>query len=301
MSSAHANQTSVKTTITSWLSILSHLPAAMFAALPPHINDHNIIHCPVISNPNSHHILLDSLRYLAAPSLSISNCHTINHNEKTQSELVPSAGKLCWLIFPGGEHKHVQQFLGPVQKVAQYQATRVVVLIEHIHSPAILSLAIPYGYFKDIQTLQRQLSAQHLGAKLVGQQPDSGSYLPGKPKHLQFKCHITCSHLRWQVSLWILWPTCVKLTIDHSHSMTLCRSSTYNSSQWNTFTWWHHLILSKEPSSIPPEIKMFPATTRTGQNILESTRSIREYPGTTSKSQHFLWKQETPLEHTRTF
>ena len=59
---------------------------------------------------------------------------------------VPGPGGLCWLIFPDSD----QRFFGKVQGVAEYQETRLILLVAHVASPATVSLAVPYEWYDGV-------------------------------------------------------------------------------------------------------------------------------------------------------
>ena len=83
-------------------------------------------------------------------------------------------------------------FSGRILRVAEYQMNHIIVLIQHIWSPAILSLAIPYEYFAgDEETLWRWLVGRVMRKVTWLCQHDSTDYLSGKlPRDFAYLVHL---------------------------------------------------------------------------------------------------------------
>lgn len=134
------------------------------------IND--VICCPVTIQRNSHHL------HFHVPRLRVPETHPFS--------AVPPCGTVCWLILPDKlEHGQTfirgARFLGRILRVAEYQETRVIMLIQHIQSPAILSLAVPYEYFEgDTSSWWGQVIWSIVSRVRLLRGPDHEDYLPGK-------------------------------------------------------------------------------------------------------------------------
>ena len=83
----------------------------------------DVICCPVTIQHNSHHL------HFHVPRLHVPETHPFS--------AVPPCGTVCWLILPDKlEHGRTfirgAQFLGCILRVAEYQETHVIMLIQHI-------------------------------------------------------------------------------------------------------------------------------------------------------------------------
>ena len=137
-----------------------------------HLSIEDVICCPIIIRQNSHHLHFHVSRIRA------SELHPFN--------AIPPPNTSCWLILPdklefGRIVTRGARFLGRVLRVAEYQETRVIVLVQHIQSPAILSLAVPYEYFGgDTSSWWGQVVWGVMSRVKLLRRPDCEDYLPGK-------------------------------------------------------------------------------------------------------------------------
>ncbi|TBU23863.1 hypothetical protein BD311DRAFT_673005, partial [Dichomitus squalens] len=123
------------------------------------LNLDDIIRCPVIVRKDSHHL------HFHTPRICVPEMHPFGP--------IPPPDTLCWLILPSK--------LELVLQVTKYQESRVIVLVQHIQSPAILSLAVPYEYFVGDMSFWRVQVVWNVVSRVkILRKPDNEDYLPGK-------------------------------------------------------------------------------------------------------------------------
>ena len=154
------------------------LPERIRSMLPDTFNLALVPRIPVTTHPSWHHLVFDSTRMKDRPHNSGGERTDEQHvDTETLFSCVPRRGELCWLVFPNPQ----QHFLGRVGRVAEYQETQVVLRIEHVRSPGILALAVPYQFW----TGKGRTGVWRLHFRFWRTQPrrkpDSGEALPGKP------------------------------------------------------------------------------------------------------------------------
>ncbi|TBU51538.1 hypothetical protein BD310DRAFT_834110 [Dichomitus squalens] len=131
------------------------IPDKMIPYLSDHLNLDNIIRCPVIVRKDSHHL------HFHTPRIRVPETHPFGP--------IPPPNTPCWLILPSK--------LEP----AEYQESRVIVLVQHIQSPAILSLAVPYEYFVgDMSSWWAQVVWNVVSRVKILRKLDNEDYLPGE-------------------------------------------------------------------------------------------------------------------------
>ncbi|EJF65191.1 hypothetical protein DICSQDRAFT_166243 [Dichomitus squalens LYAD-421 SS1] len=73
-------------------------------------------------------------------------------------------------------------------RISKYQESRVIVLVQHIQSLVILSLAVSYGYFVgDTSSWWAQVVWNVVSGVKILRKPDNEDYLPGKLHCLSFE------------------------------------------------------------------------------------------------------------------
>ena len=172
-------------TFTLFITIMNRpstsLPEPIRAVLRKSFDLRTVPRVPVYIHSSSHHLLFDTAQLLHhhrhPPSPSVNQKDALVAPEATHFSLVPEVGKECWLVL-----HHGHRFLGKIIKVAQYQATQVLLLVAHIRSPAILSMAVPYEFWqgKDRTRSLRGLLAPLWLQRRPRKVPDNGRALPGK-------------------------------------------------------------------------------------------------------------------------
>lgn len=157
---------------------LAHnIPIGMRPHIPAQLRDEDIARCPVIIKRDHHHILYDS--------------HRTSASTHQPHDLIPSPTRYCWLLFPENMKPAGKRFLGQVLRVAEYQESHVIVIVQHISSPALLSLKVPYEYFVgEEQSLWCRLICALAYRYKQWHKPNSGAYLPGKYCHFSYKLAI---------------------------------------------------------------------------------------------------------------
>ncbi|TBU62390.1 hypothetical protein BD310DRAFT_904289 [Dichomitus squalens] len=149
------------------------IPDEMIPYLSDHLNLDNVIRCPVIVRKDSHHL------HFHTPRICVPETHPFGP--------IPPPDTPCWLILPsklepGWTLPKDVHFLGRVLRVAEYQESRVIVLVQHIQSPAILSLTVPYEYFVgDTSSWWAQVVWNVVSRVKILRKPDNEDYLPGEP------------------------------------------------------------------------------------------------------------------------
>ena len=103
---------------------------------------------------------------------------------------MPGPGGLCWLIFEDPQ----QRFLGYVIRVAEYQESRLILLVGHVRSPAIVSVAVPYEYYDGVD------ESQSLWTKLVSWLCKQPARYPDHERPIQgmYQTHYTINTLTLQ-------------------------------------------------------------------------------------------------------
>ena len=143
------------------------IPDQILSGLLSQLEANDIILCPVVTKQNSHH-----LHFSTAP---------FHRQEMHAFSPVPPPNCPCWLVFPNGLNRNGQRFLGRIIRVAEYQQTRIIVLVQHIQSLGILSLTIPYEYFDgDTSSWWGQMVWSVVSRIKLLRRPDSEDYLSGK-------------------------------------------------------------------------------------------------------------------------
>ena len=189
------------------------LPEPIRAVLRKSLDLRTVPRVPVYIHSSSHHLLFDTTRlshhHYHPPSPSVNQEDVLVAPEATRFSLMPEVGKECWLVL-----HHGHRFLGKVVKVAQYQATQVLLLVAHIRSPAILSIAVPYEFWqgKDRTWSLWGLLAPFWLHKHVRKVLDNGHALPGKLTIEIPKSAIMCSLAGTDVAID---PLCDSWEIDN--------------------------------------------------------------------------------------
>ena len=130
-------------------------------------NAEDIVYCPITTKPLSHH-----LHY---------HLHPVLEGSRSSFGRIPSPTKLCQLVIRTRQELSEHRFIGRFLKVAEYQETRVIVLIQHIQSPAIVSVAVAYEDFEgDTASWWGQVIWSIVNRIGFWRKPDSEDYLPGK-------------------------------------------------------------------------------------------------------------------------
>ncbi|TBU38422.1 hypothetical protein BD309DRAFT_874448 [Dichomitus squalens] len=132
------------------------IPDKMIPYLSDQLNLDNVIRCPMIVCKDSHHL------HFHTPRICVPEMHPFGP--------IPPSDTPCWLI------------LLCKLEPAEYQESRVIVLVQHIQSPAILSLAVPYKYFVgDTSSWWAQVVWNVVSRVKILRKPDNEDYLPGEP------------------------------------------------------------------------------------------------------------------------
>ena len=130
------------------------LPAAVQHAIPRSVQADQIPRCPVVSYGLDYHVLFrpdglfpHRLRPVALGE-EVGEQEVWVNVEPTGKEVrprwfVPRVGSYCRLVLPDQ-----RRFTGRISRVVEYQQTRVILWVEHPHSPASITLAVPYPFFE---------------------------------------------------------------------------------------------------------------------------------------------------------
>ncbi|KAI0653382.1 hypothetical protein C8Q70DRAFT_1059372 [Cubamyces menziesii] len=131
-----------------------NLPAAVQHAIPRSVQADQIPRCPVVSYGLDYHVLFrpdglfpHRLRPVALGE-EVGEQEVWVNVEPTSKEVrprwfVPLVGNYCRLVLPDQ-----RRFTGRISRVVEYQQTRVILWVEHPHSPASITLAVPYPFFE---------------------------------------------------------------------------------------------------------------------------------------------------------
>ncbi|TBU28800.1 hypothetical protein BD311DRAFT_662655 [Dichomitus squalens] len=143
------------------------IPDKMIPYLSDQLNLDDITCCPVIVHKDSHHL------HFHTPQIRVPETHPFGP--------IPPPDTPYWLILlsklePGWTSVKDVHFL-----VAEYQKSCVIVLIQHIQSLAIFSLAVPYEYFVgDTSSWWAQVVWNVLSRVKILRKLDNEDYLPGE-------------------------------------------------------------------------------------------------------------------------
>ncbi|KAI0654533.1 hypothetical protein C8Q70DRAFT_1058307 [Cubamyces menziesii] len=130
------------------------LPVAVQHAIPRSVQADQIPRCPVVSYGLDYHVLFrpdglfpHQLRPVALGE-EVGEQEVWVNVEPTGKEVrprwfVPRVGSYCRLVLPDQ-----RRFTGRISRVVEYQQTRVILWVEHPHSPASITLAVPYPFFE---------------------------------------------------------------------------------------------------------------------------------------------------------
>ena len=122
-----------------------NLPEVIRHHLPEDLTNDQVPRVPVASRSGFPHLLFDPTS-LSAFKYELT-CQgeykrDLIHGSIKYSRM-PPVGEFCWLLI----NKDAQRFLGRITRVAQFQETRVIVVVEHVRSPAIVSVVVPYEFY----------------------------------------------------------------------------------------------------------------------------------------------------------
>ena len=176
----HAREASHLLSITIMYRPSTSLPESIRAMLRQSFDLGSVPRVPVCTQSFSHHLIYDTSRPSSPPTAHTSSTSLEKDDhvpDRTHYSPMPDIGHECWLVL---HYDH--RFLGRVLRVAQYQQTQVLLLVEHVRSPAILSVAVPYEHWQGrdkTRSLRRLLSPLRLKQR-SRKLPDSGHALPGK-------------------------------------------------------------------------------------------------------------------------
>ena len=130
------------------------LPLAVQHAIPRDVQPDQIPRCPVVAYGLDHHVLFrpdglfpHRLRPVALGE-EVDERDVWVDVEPANKEVrprwfVPRVGSYCRLVLPDQ-----RRFTGRITRVVEYQQTRIVLWVEHPHSPASVTLAVPYAFFE---------------------------------------------------------------------------------------------------------------------------------------------------------
>ena len=174
----HAHEASHPHSITIMNRPSTSLPESMQVVLGDSLNLEAVPRVPVYIHPSSPHLLFDDRRLLRQETCYAQGAREKNtHRTTAYYSPVPDIGSECRLVLD----KH-HRFLGRVVRAAQFQKTRVVLIIAHLYAPAVISLAVPYQFWlgrDKTRSLQGVLAHLRL-CKYPRKVHDNGEPLPGK-------------------------------------------------------------------------------------------------------------------------
>ena len=154
------------------------IPDVIRFMLPEDLTDKDVPRVPVVTRAGCTHLLFNPPALpLYQLELTIDGQYE-RHLVRGAANLcpMPSVGQMCWLVINGDK----QRFFGRVVKVAEYQETRVILLVEHLRSPAIVSVAVPYEFYLGIDKTQTLWSrVMQWAFQQPGRLPDSNHPVPG--------------------------------------------------------------------------------------------------------------------------
>ncbi|TBU37088.1 hypothetical protein BD309DRAFT_877127 [Dichomitus squalens] len=134
------------------------IPHEMIPYLSDQLNLDDVIRCPMIVCKDSHHL------HFHIPRICVPEMHPFGP--------IPPPDTPCWVILPSK--------LEPGWTLPKDES-RIIVLVQHIQSPAILSLAVPYKYFVgDTSSWWAQVVRNVVSRAKILRKPDNEDYLPGE-------------------------------------------------------------------------------------------------------------------------
>ncbi|KAI0659864.1 hypothetical protein C8Q70DRAFT_1053677 [Cubamyces menziesii] len=130
------------------------LPLAVQHAIPRDVQPDQIPCCPVVAYGLDHHVLFRPDGLLPHRLRPVALGEEVDERdvwvdvEPANKEVrprwfVPRVGSYCRLVLPDQ-----RRFTGRITRVVEYQQTRIVLWVEHPHSPASVTLAVPYAFFE---------------------------------------------------------------------------------------------------------------------------------------------------------
>ena len=121
------------------------LPDTIRCHLPEGLTNEQVPRVPVAVQRGCPHLLFNPASIPIFRQELVANGQYRRHliHGSTNRSLMPPVGEYCWLVLD----RQAQRFLGRVTRVAQFQESRVIVLVEHVQSPAIVSITIPYEFY----------------------------------------------------------------------------------------------------------------------------------------------------------
>ncbi|KAJ8490081.1 hypothetical protein ONZ51_g2528 [Trametes cubensis] len=105
------------------------LPLAVQHAIPRNVQPDQIPRCPVVAYGLDHHVLF------RPDGLFPHRLRPVALGEEVDD--------YCRLVLPDQ-----RRFTGRITRVVEYQQTRIILWVEHPHSPASVTLAVPYAFFE---------------------------------------------------------------------------------------------------------------------------------------------------------
>ena len=122
------------------------LPDRVAECLPDNTKLADIQRVPATIQKTSPHLVFDPSRLPTTTDLPYGDGRHVERCARGSPHMttMPAPGSLCWIVID----KPKQRYLGRVKRVDEYQQTRVILLVEHIRSPATISIAVPYQYYE---------------------------------------------------------------------------------------------------------------------------------------------------------